>query len=682
MKNWLIIFLCVIVTNLIGQGFCEKTELMYSFYERFHVENKVVDADFREGVKKGFLADIDPFNFILSQEDIDELLLVNQPCDFVSSTAIMYSERINEFDKVATAFLKDEIDFSQDDKVSFYENLEGLIPSSEMLKHRKEVLKYMVLEDLFFTYDFVDKDSFNLPDQMVTQVEVSERLSKRIAKKSQSPEDRLKGLQNKYLNAIAEQFDPHSNFFSMDEKEDFENSIAKEVTTFGVSFGENDDDEIIVVSMMPGGPAWKTGDIHIGDVVLEIKVGSRPPKNTSSMSAKKANKLLRDASGKEVSLVVRGEDGKAVKSSLKEEVTEVEDNVISSFILDGKNKVGYIELPGFYSDFGGDFGLGCANDVAKELMKLKQEGINGLILDLRFNGGGSLKEALDLAGIFINEGPLLVYNQRFDKPRVSKDRNRGSIFDGPLTIMVNGASASASEILCKIFQDYNRAVIVGEETFGKATAQNILPLDTNSFDENLMPRSRPNNDLGYTKITLGKIYGVDLKTYQNNGIQPDVKIPSYYEGIIPKESDYPTALTADEIEKNIYNFNPLTELPISELKTASKTRVGADSIFKAVKALNKDLVAVYNNFKTNIPLGIKAYEKLLEKKRAIEEEIDLLGQRLKPSYKVLNTAFEKEILKISEYAEERNQKIIDALNQDFQLNEAFIITQQLITTNK
>lgn len=682
-KSWLVIILFSIISQIgNSQGFCDKVDLMYSVFERFHVEQKTVDTAFEKRVREQFLQDLDPYNFVLAKEDHSQLLLVPTDCDFVKAATTLYSARVQEFDSISTKLLASKLDLKVDDKLELYDNISGSVTKFKRANRIEKVIKFMVLKDLYFEYDYVDKNFFELPNQMEAQNEVSKFLSVRISRKSASFDERLDRFQEKFLNAIGHQFDPHSGYFSVNKKEAFEESLSKEVTSFGVSFGEDGDGTILINSLMPGGAAWKTGEVHIGDVVLELKIGDETSKKTTSMSSKKANVILKSGAGKTVVLVLKSEDGQVNKVSLKEETTEVESNVISSFILEEDKKIGYIELPGFYTDFGGLFGLGCANDVAKELMKLKKEGVDGVILDLRYNGGGSLKEALDLAGIFIDEGPFIVLNKVYDKPRVSKDRNRGSIYSGPLTVMVNGASASASEILSKIFQDYNRALIVGGTTYGKATAQNIIPLDTSSYTKELFPRGKPDTDLGYTKITLSKIYGVDLKTYQKKGISPDVQIPFYYDGLIDKESEEPTALSNDEVKKNIYNFSPLPNLPIAALKDSSDLRVKEDSIFIEVKKLNAQLKVVYGKFESGIPISLKSYIALLEERKNLEMKIEALDEALKVKFKVKNTEFEKEVIKLSEYSQERNERIRKALSQDVELNEAFQITQDLINTNK
>ena len=680
-RNVILVFLGLIKV-VFAQEYCSKIDLMYSIYNRFHIEGKLVDNAFKYEVRRSFLQELDPYNFILTKEDQSQLLILSKDCDFVGETVRLFAIRVNEFDSISSKILESKLNLNILANLTLFETIDGSVSELDKKNRVEQVLKYMVLKDLFYEYDYLDTDSFKMPNQMEVQKDVSERLSKRLARKSQDFNQWLLSCQDEFLNSIGHQFDPHSGYFSTNKKEDFENSLSKEIVSFGLSFGENDEGNIIVRSLMPGGPAWKTGEVHIGNEVLEIKIRGKSSKKTTSMSARKANSLLKEAKGGKVELVLKSQDGKVFRVHLQEESTEVESNIISSFILKGEKKFGYIELPGFYTDYAGLFGLGCANDVAKELMKLQKEGVEGVILDLRYNGGGSLKEALDLAGIFIDEGPFVVLNKKYDKPRVQKDRNRGAIYKGPLTVMVNGASASASEILSKIFQDYNRAIIAGGTTYGKATAQNIIPLDTSSYTESLLLKGRPNEELGYTKITLSKIYGVDLNTYQKNGVKPDVKIPYYYDGLIPKESDCITALSADKVEKNIYNFTPLKKLPITELKSSSESRILNDSIFKELKKLNIELIKLYENFEIEIPVSLKEYKTLLDKRKVLESKIDLLNSKLNPAYKVLNTEFEKEIIKLSEYSRDRNQRIINALNQDIELNEAFLITQELININK
>ena len=258
-------------------------------------------------------------------------------------------------------------------------------------------------------------------------------------------------------------------------------------------------------------------------------------------------------------LKFRKKDGTTRIVLLRKEKIENEENIVKGFVLKGEKKIGYILLPAFYTEWENESGSSCANDVAKEIVKLKKENIDGLILDVRYNGGGSLGEAMEMIGIFVDEGPLMGQKQKAEKVIYLKDPNRGTIYNGPMALMVNGQSASASEILAASLQDYNRALIVGSNTYGKATMQQMMLLDTMT--------NRPTqigNAKDIVKITTGKLYRLSGETAQMNGVSPDIVLPDAFDGLDYREKFSSFALPADKVAKNAY-YKPLAALPVNEL---------------------------------------------------------------------------------------------------------------------
>ena len=253
-----------------------------------------------------------------------------------------------------------------------------------------------------------------------------------------------------------------------------------------------------------------------------------------------------------------------------------DEDKVKGFILRGAQTVGYISLPAFYEDWEDSRGVkGCANDVATEVIKLKKENISGLILDLRYNGGGSVQEAVELAGIFIDAGPVAQIKTRDAKVITLKDVNRGTVYDGPLLLLVNGSSASASEMVAGTLQDYNRALIVGSPTYGKATAQVVLPMDTaidlNTYNGKAQASS-------YIKMTIEKLYRITGNTAQRTGVQPDVTLPDPPDALTQREADEKFALPAITIEANKY-YKPLAPLPIAAAQAAARKAMDSSAFF-------------------------------------------------------------------------------------------------------
>ncbi len=277
---------------------------------------------------------------------------------------------------------------------------------------------------------------------------------------------------------------------NLTEKKGFETELSGFEYSTGMGLGQNEDGNYEVDRLEPGGNAWRSGELHKGDVVLSIKKGTGTAKELSEMDEDEVDALLSGNSDEKVELTVKTAAGVTKKITLTKEKVTNDEGIVKSYVISGKQKIGYIKLPDFYSRESHDIQTeddvifdGCANDVSKEIVKLTRDTITGLILDLRYNGGGSMWEAMQLAGIFIDYGPVGSVKDKEGKVRFLKDPNRGTAYDGPLLVLINGASASASELTSAMLQDYKRALIVGSTTYGKGTAQYMLPLDTAFTEE-------------------------------------------------------------------------------------------------------------------------------------------------------------------------------------------------------
>ncbi len=266
-----------------------------------------------------------------------------------------------------------------------------------------------------------------------------------------------------------------------------------------------------------------------------------------------------------------------------------EDNSVYSFVINGEVPMGYLKIPSFYTEMDNKSIKGCADDVAKEIEKLKEENIHGLIIDLQFNGGGSMEEVIKMAGMFIDFGPLSVVVDKNGSRQVLKDYHRGNIYNGPMVVLVNGFSASASEFFSVIMQDYNRAIIVGSRTMGKASMQTIYQME----EEN------PSN---FVKLTIDKFYRVTGKSSQYIGILPDIELPSYLDDLLPRENTLPTAMENDSIETRI-RFKKLSQPFLSVIAANSASRIKNSPDFTEVQEVNKKVMEIYNTEKAPVALN-------------------------------------------------------------------------------
>lgn len=364
---------------------------------------------------------------------------------------------------------------------------------------------------------------------------------------------------NLYCKAIALCYDPHTEYLPKTEKENLESELGQQPFRFGFRMKE-EKEEVVIDNLEPGSPAFKSGLLNKGDKIVSVQWEGKQPVDVSAAGIEELSSVLDMSNHDKLMMQVQKKDGTMVKVPLQKEKSESDDddNKVKSFVLKGSSTIGYLYLPAFYEDWTADGnGLkGCANDVAREIIKLKKENIQGLILDLRFNGGGSVQEAAELTGIFIDAGPVALFKTKAAKPFIINDVNRGTVWDGPLVVMVNRLSASASEMVAGALQDYNRAVIVGSTTYGKATGQIILPMDTAVELESKKDITTDN----YIKITTSKLYRVNGTTAQAAGVTPSVLLPDLFATVVEREADEPFALSSSRIDANKY-YRPYPVIP-------------------------------------------------------------------------------------------------------------------------
>lgn len=477
-----------------------------------------------------------------------------------------------------------------------------------------------------------------------------------------------------YLNAIASSFDPHTNYFSPQTKEVFKEGLSTEALSFGVDLYEDEDGNILVDKITPGGPAWKSGNISKGDKIISLQKEGKEVVDMNGQSVDDAYDIIEGSGNEQLLVKVKKADGSTRTITMRKEKIENEENIVKSFILQGNKKIGYILLPSFYTEWENESGSSCANDVAKEIVKLKRDGIDGLLLDMRYNGGGSMQEALELTGIFVEEGPLMGVQEKNSKVRFYKDPNRGTIYNGPLAIMINGQSASASEAVAASLQDYNRAVIIGSPTYGKATMQGMYSVDTLTSK----PASgAPGKDM--VKITVGKLYRLNGTSAQLTGVTPDVLLPDIFEVLEYSERFAPNALQSGTTDKNAY-YRPLPALPVQQLAAKSAQRLSADSIFTGIRKLQQDISQRKQTVIT-APLTIEGFARWSKQN---ELAIDKL---LQPAVKhnlftVNNHSLDKAILKNNEYTEQANSRWLESVANDIYLKEAFLTMLDLIEFQK
>ncbi|MEX1001681.1 MAG: carboxy terminal-processing peptidase [Crocinitomicaceae bacterium] len=661
---------------------------------KYHYQPKPLDDSLSAYLFDHFIATIDGGGYYFLKEDMDYLSRYRYELDdqieaktakFFDETAAIFEKRLTSVDSLIRVIESTPFDFRKKEVISYRdEDFPDYVNSLEALQERwRKYLKSAVLEEVFEGFYF-DEPTEQSVDELLSVVdEAREKVLKaeRFEIKSYllHPSGYKTYLATFYLDDLASYYDPHTTYFSGVEKQHFEADLSKDNLAYGFSLSEDPQGVIKIESVMPGSAAWLSNSINKGDVLIEIRFADGKMVNVSQLEMDELSLIFDNDNSDELTLKLKKANGKIEEVHLSKAEIYVDEDVIKSVILDGDKKVGYITLPDFYTDWEEITGLGCANDVAKNIVKLKQERIDGLIIDLRNNGGGSLKEAIDLAGIFINYGPITIQQGKSREPKSIKDQNKGAIYTGPLAIMVNGLSASASEIFSAAMQDYNRALIVGSQTYGKSTGQVVLPLDPNG-NPFLNDSEEVDASYGFLKITRSKFYRITKTTHQKEGVVPDVALRDYYELYDYKEASNPTALEKDEVDKKVY-YTPGNSFPLAQLQSQSGSRLKENAYYQKICTVIDTLqkIDVKND---QVPLDIDSY---LAHEITLKELFDQLFSEDDYSsehFKVTNNIYDLEIMKINAYRSKLNEEYLENIKKDVYIGETYSVLIDYINSNQ
>lgn len=678
--------LALVSATIIVQSDKEEAidQILMQSLNSVHYSPQTIDNDFSQKVYKLYLQRLDYNKKFLIQSDVDELKKFEKLIDedingakfvFFDKSFDIINARVEEAKAYYTDILSKPFDFSSEETLQLDAEKANYAKDKAALKDEwRKSLKYQTLARVVEMMDNQTKakeksDTVKLKSK--EEIEVEAR--KKILKSNDDYFKRLKDFDRSdriaiYFNAIAGIYDPHTEFFAPKDKANFDIGMTGQLEGIGAQLQEKDG-YIKVSSIVPGSASYKQGQLKGGDIILKVGQGDAEPVDVVDMKMDDAVLLVRGKKGTEVRLTVKKPDGSILIIPIIRDIVVLEDTYAQSVILKGKKNIGYIKLPSFYADFSGKGGRSCSKDIKKELEKLKAENVDGIILDLRYNGGGSLPDVIDMAGLFIDKGPVCQVKQKSNPAQVLEDREAGIVYNGPLTVMVNSNSASASEIMAAAIQDYNRGLIVGTSpaSFGKGTVQRFFNLD-----DYLPPAYANIKPLGEVKITTQKFYRINGGTTQLKGVIPDVVLPDPYYLLDQgeKEQDYPMAW--DEIAPAKYA--PLKQAySISQLKNNSSERVknnpGFAILNDAAKRLKKqkDNTVVSLNFDKYVAEQ-KAYKEEAKKMDALDKEIE--GVEV---IALKADAFpESDTVKVN-----KNKDFYKALKKDIYLNETVAIMNEM-----
>jgi len=545
-------------------------------------------------------------------------------------------------------------------------------------------LKYLVLERYVDLTDARDKakakDSTSKTD---TELEAQARMA--IYKIMDRNFSRLKTQQTQeaqfdaMVNCITNTMDPHTDFFPPVERRSFNEMMSGHFYGIGASLEEDDAGNIKIASLVAGSPAWKSGQVAQGDIILKVAQGSDSAQDLTGYSREDAVKIIRGSKGSTVRLTLKKADGSVRVVPLVRDEILVEDTFARSAIInEGDRKVGYIYLPVFYADFDHRDGARCSVDVAKEVAYLKEQKVDGIIIDLRGNGGGSLMDVVNMVGLFVKTGPVVQVRGRGEaQPQVMRDNDQGVLYSGPLAVMVNMGSASASEIFAAAIQDYHRGLIIGSDTYGKGTVQREIELDpriTGNWPKDSVA------DLGSIKLTLQKFYRISGGSTQLKGVTPDVAIPDQMEFLKDRERDNPDALKWDEITKASYDaWMPGYDAAL--VRKESEDRVSRNPNFQVI---SKDAHWLADQDDKKYPLEMVAYKNEKAELQKIYQELEKvqklqtpLNMTLMPMPSTIGGAQDTTQGKGAILAG-RNNQFLNSFKSDLELGETVHIVDDMI----
>jgi carboxyl-terminal processing protease len=668
----------------------KEAMLLRAMLEKNHYSPRILDDKLSQQVFYRFVNMLDPHHLYFTASDLKALTIYKLKIDnelngdsweFLPFITNLYKQKLIISEKSASEILQQPFDFSVKQVISFSAaDSAGFARDEKDFTMRWEKwLKYETLLELVNLQMKADTGDVEPPFPLAKEPEVRQKLLKVEKRTIKRMLEHPSGFDNYmgtlFFNALTSCFDAHSSYFSKTGWQNFQSELSSESYSFGIDIIENEIGDIIIERLVPGGPAWKSNELHKGDILLEIKWAGKKAMDLGGAEMSEVESMFGASNSERMEITVKKVNGQVKTVALLKEKIRADENIVKSFILKGERKIGYISLPGFYTEWENTLGMGCSNDVAKEIFKLKEEKIDGLILDIRYNGGGALIEGLNLAGIFINEGPLFMIQKRDRKPTVLKDINRGTVYDGPMAVMINGQSASASELLASTLQDYNRAIIVGSRTFGKATGQATMALDSNMRDLSDLTSS-----FGVAAVTVQKLYRVNGKSAQLNGVRPDIYLPDIYESLNSYENALPFALPSDSVNKKVF-YSPLKQLPISELSKESAKRRASIESFQIIEKMVGDS-SLKRRKRETFSLDISSFGKIIKEKYAWYEALANAGSRDVNLFKVDNVGYDKDLIKMDTYSQEINDLIIKNLQTDIYVEETFQILNNLINLTK
>jgi carboxyl-terminal processing protease len=604
------------------------TRIVIKSLGSWHYSPPKIDDGFSRKVFALQLKRMDPQKRFLLKEDVDSLGRFETRIDdelrdgggtFLDYSMVLVRNRIRDAQGLATSILENPINLEAEDSLPLDPEKLPYAKTRDELKQRwSRLIKYQILthiQDVKESKEKEEKDKASKdsakeagkkgaekgdksekakPAKPLTakEVEAAEKEARLYVTRSTKrlfdrmlKEDRLERISS-YLNTVGNAYDPHTEYFKPEAKEDFDLSMTGTLEGIGAVLRE-EDGFIKVVSIVPGSASWRQKELKAEDKILKVAQGGDEPVDLVDASVNEAVRLIRGRKGTEVRLTVQKPSGRIQVIPIVRDVVVVEETYARSAVVApnaAKRKFGYINLPAFYHDFNNSKGRTASSDVQAELEKLKAQKVEGVVLDLRLNGGGALDDAVKMAGLFFRAGPVVQIKDQKSFSTVLQDQDTSITYDGPLVVMVNTFSASASEIVAAALQDYGRAVILGTDTtFGKGTVQSMLDLDA------YLPQAYASfKPMGSLKLTIQKFYRINGGTTQYKGVVPDILIPDAYSNLDVGEKTLEYAMPWDTVAALSY-ARWKDKADLGSLKKKSAARLKADPFFRQLADMTEKM---------------------------------------------------------------------------------------------
>jgi carboxyl-terminal processing protease len=563
---------------------CQQVKQLTALYLKYHYSYDNFDDELSKRVVTTFVKNWDPGKLYFFKQDVDSFeqkygtqmddLVRKGDCNAISDIVNIYAQRFEERSKHINTLIDAKYDFTVDESLNLDRKNTEYASTKEVLDERwRQRIKFQYLQL-----------KASVPDWEKSKEKMKKRYNLIVKRQN---EQTIDNVYSAFLNSFATALDPHSEYMAAEALEDFRIDTKLSLEGIGAVL-RSDDGFTIIQSLVPGGAAAKTSLVKVDDKIIAVAQGAAEPVDVIDMNLREVVKLIRGTAGTEVRLtLMREEGGKTTKLivPVKREKVQLEDRIAKSKVYEvdlkdspadkGKPyKIGVLDLPSFYVDFEGmhqkkEAYRSSFRDVTEELVKLEKEKVDAVIVDLRSNGGGSLDESIKIAGLFFDAGPVVQVKDMDGRIQAHSDPNRGTVYGGPLLLMINRQSASASEILAGAIQDYERGLIVGDShSFGKGTVQNLNDIG---------------DKLGAVKITISKFYRPSGSSTQLKGVSSDIVLPSVVDELEIGEKHYDYALQWDQINASPFNRVNLVQPFLNTVKDRNAKRVATDPAFEKIR---------------------------------------------------------------------------------------------------